>query len=152
MKVPKPVVRQGELVTLHLHGVGSQGAKGGHAQHIELLAPGKLDTMHGYSVKLAGKHRELLHILKLKGHGDHAGHGHLRQVEPDLHLQVLEAVPLDYQLVDVGQLYIVNYPLPVAAPLASYSLGWITTVWVFLMVMFWMFFMWLTSLLYSSTW
>jgi len=108
MEVSKPVVGQGELVTFHLDGVGRQGGKVGHTQNIELLALGQLDTKHGDSVKLAGKHRELLDILEVKCHGHHTCHVHLPQVKPVSHLHVLEAVSLDLQLMNVGHLYIMN--------------------------------------------
>ena len=89
-----------ELVTLHLDGVGTQSGEVGHAQHIEFFALIQLYPKHGDPIKLAGKHWELFHVLEIEGHGHHAVHGHLSQVESVSHLQVLEAVDDGFLLWD----------------------------------------------------
>ena len=104
----EPVVGQGELVTAHLDSVGCQALEVGHAQDVELPAPLNLHTEHGDSLKVAGEHRELLHVLEVESHGDDGLHVNLTEKKHPLHLDILEAVPLYFKFLYVLQLDILH--------------------------------------------
>ena len=108
VEVTEPVVGQGELVTLGLDSVGRQGVELSHPQDVELSTPLNLHTKHGDSLKLAGEHRELLHVLEVEGHGDDRLHVDLTEKKDPSHLDIFEAVPLHFQFFYVLQLDILH--------------------------------------------
>ena len=59
--------------------------------------PYQLDAPHGDAVELAGKHRELLHIVEHERHWHDGGHADLPQVEPLTDLQTAERIPSNLQ-------------------------------------------------------
>ena len=116
VEVTEPVVGQGELVTLHLDSVGRQALEVSHPQDVELPALTDHNSEHGDSLKLAGEHRELAHIAQLQPHGRQGLAGDIAQVEPPLHPDILQGVALHYQIVDVGQLDVLQLPALLSRP------------------------------------
>ena len=104
----EPVVGHRELVALGLDSVGCQALELSHPQDVELPTTLNLHTEHGDSLKVAGEHRELLHVLEVESHGDDRLHVDFTEKKRSPHLDIFEAVALYFQFVYVLQLNILH--------------------------------------------